>query len=480
MENKKFYHDIFWIILRRLVTRIINFISTVILARLLVPADFGLFGFAIVVINFLLLFKDLGTSAADIYHDAPPRLLAGTMLSLNLLVGVVRFFICQLIAPLVGHFFCDPRAGLFLRVLSLSFIFVALANPQESLLRKELHFRRLVLVQIIACFAAGVLAVLSAWLGAGAWSLVNRNLLTLLLSTCLLWLVSPWRIRLAYNKEIAKKLLRYGFYIQLGLLVGFISLNVDYLVIGRILGKGNLGLYLLAFNSCFLILGIFSLVTHQVMFPVFAKQKNNRLLLNERILQGFQFISLLVVPAGCGLALVARSFTLTFYGAKWQLMVVRFIFLAGYAALRSLMAVFFEGMRALGIVRLLVVIALIKLVILVPVLIFAARYGIAAVAATHLAFGIIGVIIDLFIIKKVLNINSKDILTRLTAPALSTGIMVSGILLLRLVWRGTTPFVNLVSEICCGILLYLLGLKLFHLDKNFLKKLWNTIFLKSQ
>ena len=139
---KSTIHGTVWAYAATYSGKFLVFISTMILARLLTQEDFGLAGYALVVISFLEVFNDLGIGSAVIYHRDEPRVL-NTAFWLNVATGIVLFGLTWLVAPFAGWFFQDERAVELTRVLGLTFPLTAVGNIHASLLRKNLSFQRI-------------------------------------------------------------------------------------------------------------------------------------------------------------------------------------------------------------------------------------------------------------------------------------------------------------------------------------------------
>ncbi|MDH3411547.1 MAG: oligosaccharide flippase family protein, partial [Gammaproteobacteria bacterium] len=165
----------------------LSLLTTIILARLLAPADFGLVAMAAVVIGFIELFKDLGTASAVIQRKDPSQGLLASVFWLNAGFGLAAAMVLYLLAPLLGVFYHEPQVIPIMQVLSLSFLLSGLSNVQMSLLERNLAFDKLARIEIGASLFASLVGITAAFLGHGAWSLVYQMLAGNFLATLLLW-----------------------------------------------------------------------------------------------------------------------------------------------------------------------------------------------------------------------------------------------------------------------------------------------------
>jgi O-antigen/teichoic acid export membrane protein len=224
--------------------RILVFVATLVLARLLVPAEFGLVAFALAVIHYLEYLTDLGLGAALVYRsDAEDPKVSSTAFWIGVCGGLVLFAVSWVLAPLLGEIGPDERVVDLFRVLALYFLFTALGKAHEYRLRRRLEFRKLFWPQLLAGLTKGVVSIALAVAGAGAWSLIIGQLAGALCQSAALWTVHPWRPSFAISRSHLGPMLRFGLGIVAVGLLGQGASNFDYLSGGAKLGAVALGLY---------------------------------------------------------------------------------------------------------------------------------------------------------------------------------------------------------------------------------------------
>ena len=229
-------------------SKLLVFVATVILARLLMPADFGQVAFALVVISYLDTVGDLGISEALIYKQDRVEDAANITFIISLLTGAVWFLLILAMAPLAAAFFKDPACEPILRAMAWVFVITALGNTHDALLRRDLGFKQRAIPEFAQGLIKGIGSIVLALRGWGVWSLVWGHLIGAAVSTLALWLIVPWRPRWQFAWDLARRMLRYGGQIVSVNVLGAITHHVDYLIVGRILGSAALGFYILAFR----------------------------------------------------------------------------------------------------------------------------------------------------------------------------------------------------------------------------------------
>lgn len=404
------------------------FLSTILLARLLVPEDFGLVALGLLVLRFLETLGDLGVGPALIYSSEDPERTSSVAFGINLVMGVVLTASAVLAAPLIADFFHDPRLVPVLRVLALSILLTALRNVHASRLKKELAFRRRFVPEITRTAAKGVISVVFAWLGFGVWSLVWGQLAGEVTATVLYWWVARWRPRFSFDSGVARALLGYGGQIVLLKIVATTLNNVDYLIIGRRLDAVALGFYVVAFRIPELVIVSLCNVASQALFPAYARVQGDAAALRRGFLKTMRYMALITVPAAVGMAIVAADFVNLFYTVRWAPSIPVMRVLALYSMLLALSFNTGDVYKATGRPSILTALGAAKLVVAVPVLWVAAGHGILAVAIGHAATTLLFSVISLGIACRVLAVRWRGIVSALRPAFVSTAVMAVGAL----------------------------------------------------
>lgn len=316
--------------------KLLVFISTAILARLLLKEDFGLAGYALVVIGFLEILEGLGIGSAIIYHHEDKERL-NTAFWIGLGIGVVLFLLTWfLMAPLAGGFFQDVRAVPVTRALGATFLISAFHLVPRALLTKKLAFGRKFWPEMARSLSKGVISIILALLDFGAWSLIIGQLAGAVAETVMYWLIVPWRPQLRFHSHLASSLLSFGTKVISIEGLGILMLNADYLLIGRTMGAAALGTYTLAFRVPELLVKQFCNIVGNVTFPVYSQLRDDPQALQRGFLKTMRYMTLLTIPMALGLALVSRPFVLIFFTAKWAEAIPVMAAISLYTLFRSL------------------------------------------------------------------------------------------------------------------------------------------------
>ncbi len=400
--------------------KLIVFLSTVVLARLLTKDDFGVVGYAVTVISFLDVMKELGIGSALIYHRDDE--VASTAFWLNLAIASGLFALVWIAAPWIGVFFRDDRAVWVTRILALNFPLSSLGSTHEILLIKRLAFSRKFIPDFAQAMSKGIISVTLALAGLGPWSLIVGQLGGTFVSVVVVWILVRWRPAFTLVTEAARSLLSFGLPMVGVDIVAMIVLNVDYLLVGRYLGPAPLGVYTLAFRIPELVVLEFCGIVAGVVFPVFSKIRDDPDALRRGYLQTARYVALITVPLGLGIALLSWPFLLVVFGQKWIEAAPVMTAISIYALLLSLGFNAGDVYKAQGRPGVLTQISLVKAFILIPALYWAVTgpASLIAVGWVQAAVAFIGSIIYLAVALRMLNMSLMTMFESFR-PALMAG-----------------------------------------------------------
>ena len=227
---------------------LIGICGTVVLARLLTPEDYGLVGMVAVFTGFVAVFKDLGLSAATVQRAEISHSQVTNLFWVNLAIGVVLALVIAGAAPLLARFYGDPRLAAITAVSALGFLLGGLTIQHEALLRRQMRFTSLAVVEIAAMLVSVSMAVSLAWYGAHYWSLVFNQLAAVAITAVSVWMLSRWRPGVPTRRSGVRSMLLFGRNLTGFNVINYWARNLDNLLIGRVWGALQLGLYSRAYQ----------------------------------------------------------------------------------------------------------------------------------------------------------------------------------------------------------------------------------------
>jgi PST family polysaccharide transporter len=371
-----------WSTLAYLAGRALSLVALMVLARLLVPADFGAVAAVTAFLALIEFGSDLGMNATVVYEqERGTSARLNVAFTLNLVLATMLTVAGVLLAPVVAGFFhLSDQADLF-RLASLNPVIAALGNIHDSVLLRDMEFRRRTVAILVRGVARGAVAVILAVAGVGAASIVIGMLAGTLAWAVTQWFLTPFRPRLSLERDVARSMASYGAGAASLEVISLITTRADVVVIGRVLGDVALGLYTLAFRLPEMLIESVAWNVSIVAFPALSRQRvEDRHSLGDATIKLLRWQALYAAPVAAALAVTAPALIVVLFGSQWE----------EAGAVGSALAVMFgisaiafplgDVYRALGRQRLLAVINVFQLGILVAAIVAVASSGILAVA----------------------------------------------------------------------------------------------------
>lgn len=437
--------------------RLVSLVSMMVLARILAPEDFGLLAFALVVLAWAETVGDLGTGMALVRWPRRRDDAAQLTFLVNLGMGVAWFAALWLAAPSISQFLGQPEGTPVLRALAWAFPMKLAGATHEALARKDLRFRGLLLPELgMALFKASV-AVVLALRGWEVWSLVAGHLGGVLVWSVACWAIVDWRPGLRLPRGLLGPMLRFGRGLVAVNLIAAVVHHIDYVIVGRMAGVAALGFYQLAARVPDMTIHLLLRTVSRVVFPAYAAWHAREDGLREPFLATLRYVSILTLPASCGLALMARPLVEVLFGAGWEPSVPILRAIAVYGALRSLGTHAGDVLKATGRSGLLAALALIKAAVVVPALVLAGPHGATAVAWSLAGATFLTLLLNLGIMVWILELAPARILAAMGPGAACTALMGAAVAAF-VFWQEPRGAIGLALGAGLGVVVYAGGL----------------------
>lgn len=443
-----------WALLATAGARVVSLVSLVVLARLLAPRDFGLLAVALVYITYVETIGDLGTGSALIYWPDRRREAADVTFVTSLLAGLLWFAFTWLAAPFVADFFNNPDGTAIIRALAWSFPIKYLGNAHDALAQKELHFRKRMVAELAMALVKAGVSIACAAAGLGAWSLVWGQLSGLVVWTVLLWILIDWRPRLHFDRELAGPMLRYGRGIVVVNVIAALVHHADAAVVGRFVGTAALGVYQIAYKVPEMSIAILMWVVSRVAFPAFSKVRAAGGDLAAAYRASLQYVTAMTVPAAVGLWIVAEPLVLALFGTKWAAAVPVLRLIALYMAVRSFGSSAGDVLKATGRTRLLALFGVARAIVLIPALVWAARYGNSGVAAAMTLVAVFSTLASMTAAGRILHVGAGQVFAATRSALIAGGALAIALLALRTVTAPLMHALNLAILVAAGAVVY--------------------------
>lgn len=446
--------------------KLVAFISTVVLARLLAPDAFGLVAMGMLAINVFDRLKDLGVGAALVRSPHKFASVAPTGAVLTVVSSTTLSLLCLVTAPQLASLLGDDRLTDVVRALSLSLLVAGLAILPDSALQRRLLFRDRTVPEISGALVRAIVSIGLALTGSGVWSLVWGQVAGSAVTTTLFWIAYRRRLNGArvfgWSAQEAKHLVSYGASVSGIALLALVLDNLDYFFIGRRLGAEQLGYYTMAFRLPELLVLSVCAVIGQVLFSSFSRLQEDLPALREHYRSASASLAALSVPMGVGLSATAPEVIQLVLGTGFSDATVALRYLGLYSAVYSLGFYAGEVYKATGRTRLMINLSLVRLAVFAPAMWWAAGYSIEMVAGTFLGLHVIFGVVRLALIQYVLKLSMLEQWRTMWPPLLSSALAAAAVHGLGLLLPGDlAAWLRLAIFVVAGIVVYLLTLALF-------------------
>lgn len=434
--------------------------ASIILAQRLSPSDYGVVGFAMIFINFLARFSDLGITDAVIQRNQLDDRGLYTGYTTKFILGIAAFAAVFLLSPLAKFFFDNSAVENVIKVLSVSFIISTFGFLPTCLLTRELNYKKLIIPQLSSAVVNSGLSIVLALMGFNYWSIVLANVAGAVISVLVVNFIHPVKIKFKFDKILFREFMRFGGNLFLAGLIIFLIFNADNFVVGTLIGSVGLGLYTIAFNWGSMISGRLYEVVHSVLFPTFSRIQNDTNKLKESYLKVLEYITFLGVISNLTLLLCSEDFLYYVLGRgtdKWVPALMTFQIMLIYGIIRTFLEPIANVLLALGESKLLLkanfIAGAIELSLLYPMTKY---YGIEGVAILVTLSYSVQYFICFPFLKKKIDLKYSDI-WRFVKPTI-----ISIVFIVALVY-GSKGFMDAsLSSFISKLLLSIIGYALFY------------------
>ncbi len=295
----------------------INVVTTIFLARLLLPEDYGLVAMVTSFTGFILIFKDLGLTQAIIQQDYINQQVASKLFWFNVYVSIILALIIIALGPLLVWFYEEDRLLWISAVYALTAVFGGLSAQHSALLSRQMDFKALSSITISASFVSLVVALIMAYVGFGYWALVAISVLNAAVTALLLWIKCDWRPdRSKLDKSIIP-FINFGAGITGFNIINYFSRNLDNILIGRMLGSVPLGLYSKAYQLLMLPITQLRDPLNSVGIPAMSSLTSNPEKYRKYYREYLFLLSFFSMPTITFLFVTAEDIILFLLGANW-------------------------------------------------------------------------------------------------------------------------------------------------------------------
>jgi len=292
--------------------------SLMVLARLLDPKDFGLVGMVTAFTGVLGLFRDFGLSSAAIQRESVTEEQLSTLFWINILVGCLLAALALALSPAIADFYHEPRLIGVTAALATAFVFNAIGVQHGAILQRHLRFTTLSVINTVSLVLSTAIAITTALLGWGYWSLVILAVAFPLITSAGNWCTAGWTPGKPKRNSGVRSMMRFGGTVTLNGLVWYLATNCDKILLGRYWGVDALGLYGRAYQLINIPTDNINTAAGEVAFAALSRVQNDRERLKSYFLKGYMLVLAMTLPISIACALFAGDLISIVLGPKWH------------------------------------------------------------------------------------------------------------------------------------------------------------------
>lgn len=454
--SQKAIRGIGWSTASKFFRQFVQLFFQLLLARWLSPADFGLIGMIMVFTTLAEILRNLGLGPALIQRNSSQAIHYHSAFWATFTAGLLLNLSFQVLAPVIAQLYGIAELENMVRVFSLIFLIGSLNVVQESILQKNMEFKRLFLMDATAVFISGLAAVWMAFHGFGAWTLIYQYLLLTIISTLILWISSSWKPRWRFSWAALRDLQQFGNHYTGHELLNFVSRNADNLLIGKYIGAAALGFYSRAYFLMLQPINITNQVLARVMFPLLSKYQHDREQIKRIYLKSTGMIGYLLFPVIVYVWVMAEPLVYLLLGPQWTAVAAILRVFCLYCLVDSVGITTTWIYKSLGRTRQLFYWSIYSTLILLIAMGIGLQWGVLGVAWSYtLAFLVLLWLPGWWLAFRIIQLRIGDMLLNLIRPFVAS-LLSGGITLLALQFTAAKwhPLLHVTAGFLLMLLLY--------------------------
>ena len=453
-----------WQGLAELVIRIVQFITTIILARILVPEDFGLINIALIFTQLVYVIFDFGFSSALIQKKEVTDQHYKSVFSILIASAIIFFGLIHICSGLIAAWFNNQDISAILDTVSYIIFAYALHAIPQIILMREIGFKNLSRAQLLSAIFYCFTAILLAVNGFGVYSFVYAVLGEQFFLAILLIVITGWVPKFGWNIKAIKEIIKFGSSVLGTRIAGYISINIPNIIIGKVLGAHWLGIYSIAYQLIDFPVQRIAKMVLKVMFPAFSKLQDQLAEFKDLYKKLLYYLELILFPVFTGMIIIAEPFFHVIYGDKWNEAILPFQILIGFGILRSLWVTNSLVFLSIGKPHIEMLLDILFIIISTPVLYFASLHGLVWLCVALLIIFIGTWMIGMIISNRLIEMPLFSYLKTGFIPITGCLFMLGFSILTIVFWENMTVMTELFILLILNIFVY--SLIIYLLDKE--------------
>lgn len=449
-------NNVKWVSCSQLVKVACQLLGMVIFSRYLTPAQIGLMSMTLIVVNFVNVLRDMGSSAAVIQREIITDSLKCSVFTLNLSLGIFLFICSYILSDYLAIFFNEPDVSETIRVISLAFPINSITAIHLALLERDSKFHLTAKVEVISSALALCISVILAIYGAGVYSLVAQTLLYSILSALGFWYYSGWIPKGVGKLSDIKSIFSFSSNLVCFNILNYFSRNADQIMIGRYFSASILGQYSLAYRVMLFPIQNITFVLTRSLYPILSRLQNDHKSAIDSYFTTLKVIAVIIPPLMFGVASVSKEFVSVVFGDAWNDIANMLVWLAPVAVLQSMVSTTGSVFMSQARTNLLLKISIYNAFLQITSFVIGVFYSVSVLIKLYLLANILMFIPNMYLAISMLHGSFLSFLNLIFKPIISACAMSICILISTpfFISLNLPVFYVLISKISIGVLSY--------------------------
>lgn len=472
--RSKTIQALFWSSIERFSVQGVQFIIGIVLARILMPSDYGLIGMIAIFMSISQTLIDSGFSQALIQKLDTDEKDYNTVFYFNFLMAIMVYAILFFLAEPISLFYNNPILEKITKIIGLNVIFSSLSIVQIAKLSKELKFKLQTKASLTSVIISGVVGVYLAYVGWGVWALVVQVLLKSAINTFLLFVFTRWVPQLIFSKNSFKVLFSFGSKLLFSGLLNAVFNNIYLIVIGKIYNAKELGFYTRANQFQQLPSETITVIIQRVSFPVLSSIQNQHTKLEHYYKKIIRYTAFIIFPLMIGLAVISAPLVSVVLTDKWNKAAPFLQLLCFIGMMYPIHAINLNILKVKGRSDLFLRLEIYKKILIIITIVITFSFGVKIMIIGQLVCSLVSLYLNTYYTKKLINYSFFSQLKDLFPVLLSA--LVMGIIVFSSIYYIQSNIIKLITALFLGpTFYYLIGLifkfeEIQELHKLLLKK----------
>lgn len=458
MNKRNVFYNFGWRFAERISSQLVSLIVSVVLARILLPEQYGMIVIVSIFIQVANVFLSFGLGTALVQKKDVTDLDYSTIFYINLGMSIVLYLILYLLAPFVSSNFNNPLLSSVLRVLGLQVILSSYNSIQLAYVSRNMIFKKLFGSTVFAVIISGITGIFMAINGAGVWALVVQSLVNSFIGMVILAAIIDWRPKWLFSWKHAKGMVKYASKLMVAGIISTINVQLRNLLIGKRFSASDLAFFSKGNSYPLMIMGSISSSLNSVLFPVYARYQNDETQVKETLRKSIRLSAYVIMPLMLGLCAVARPLTLLLLTEKWSGSIIYLQLGAISYATWSYQIPTQSVIQAIGRSDSYLKLEIVRTVMVIVVTFIAASFSVKVIALSILVLDMISMVMIGIIQRSLLKYSFREQFIDIIHPiALSTIMFV----LVRLtIFSFQSYAIQLLVGVLIGVVFYVITSKL--------------------